>query len=104
MHLADEVLDHLLGDFDVGDNSIAQRADRLDAVGRFAHHHLGIIAHGLHPLDPVDRFNRDHRGFVEDDALILNIDEGVGGPQINGHVLRTEFEQIVPEAHVVCVP
>jgi hypothetical protein len=27
------VLDHLLGDVDVGDDAVAQRADRLDLVG-----------------------------------------------------------------------
>ena len=53
VHLADEVLDHLLGDFDVGDHAVAQGADRLDVVGRLAHHQLGVVADGLDPLDAV---------------------------------------------------
>ena len=46
MHLADEVLDHLLGDFEVGDDAVAHRADRLDVAGRAAQHHLGVVADG----------------------------------------------------------
>src|SRR5688572_31656190 len=42
--LVDEVLDHLLGDIDVGDDSVAQRPDGLDLVRGLAHHQLGIVA------------------------------------------------------------
>jgi hypothetical protein len=42
MRLVDEVLDHLLGDVDVGDHAVAQRPDGLDVVGRLAHHQLGV--------------------------------------------------------------
>ena len=48
MHLADEVLDHLLGDFEVGDDAVAHRADRFDVAGRAAQHHLGVVADGEH--------------------------------------------------------
>ena len=99
MHLLDEVLDHLLGHFDVGDHAVAQRADRLDAVGSLAHHHLCIVAHGLDAADAVDRLDGDHRGLVEHDALILDIDERVGGAEVDRHVLRAEFEEIGQEAH-----
>ena len=44
VHLADEVLDHLLGDFEVGDDAVAQRADGLDVAGRAAEHQLGLLA------------------------------------------------------------
>ena len=101
MHFADEVLDHLFGDFDVGDHTIAQRADGFDRVGRLAHHHLRIIANGLDALDPVDRFDGNHRRFIQDDALILNVNESVGRTQVDRHVLRPEFEEIFPEAHYI---
>jgi hypothetical protein len=93
VHLADEVLDHLLGDFDVGDHAVAQRADRLDVVRGLAHHHLGVVANGLDALDAVDRFDGDHRRFVEDDAAILHIDQRVGCTEVDRHVLRAEFEE-----------
>ena len=50
MHLADEVLDHLLRDFEIGDDAVAHRADRLDVAGRAAQHHLGVVADGANRL------------------------------------------------------
>ena len=46
MHPADEVLDHLLGDLEVGDDAVAQGADRLDVAGRAPDHLLGFLADG----------------------------------------------------------
>ncbi len=47
VHLADEVLDHLLGDFEVGDDSVAHGANRFHVARRAAQHHLGFDAHGV---------------------------------------------------------
>ena len=102
MHFANEVLDHFLGDFDVSDNAIAQRTDRFDRVRRLAHHHLGVIANGFDALDAVNSLNRDDAGLIEDDALILDVNQRVGRPQIDSHVLRTEFEKISEKAHDFC--
>src|SRR3546814_14897241 len=44
VHLADKVLDHLLGDFEIRDDAVAQRPDRHDVAGRAAEHHLGLVA------------------------------------------------------------
>jgi hypothetical protein len=87
------MLDHFLGDFDVGDDAVAQRADRFDVVGRLAHHHLGVVADGLDPLDPVDRLDGDDRGFVQHDAAILHIDQRVGRAEVDRDVLGTELEE-----------
>ena len=46
MNLADEVLDHLFRDLEIGDDAVAHRADRLDVAGRAAQHHLGVVADG----------------------------------------------------------
>ena len=97
VHLVDEVLDHLLGDVDVGDDAVAKRADRLDLVGGLAHHQLGIVADGLDALDAVDRLDRHHRRFVEDDPAASDIDQGVGGTEVDRHVVRHPFEPTCPE-------
>ena len=47
MNLADEVLDHLLGDFEVGDDPVAHGADRLHVAGLAAQQLLGVNAHRL---------------------------------------------------------
>ena len=93
MHLANEVLDHFLGDLNVGDDAVAQRADRLDVVGRLAHHHLRIVADRFHFLDAMHRFDGHDRRLVQDDAAILDVDQRVRRAEIDRHVLRTEFQE-----------
>ena len=46
MHFADEVLDHFFGDFEVRDDTIAHRPDRLNITGRPAQHQLGLFPDG----------------------------------------------------------
>ena len=92
--LVDEMFDHLFGDVDVGDDAVAQRPDRLNIARRLAHHQLGLVANDLDAPHPVARFQRDDRGFVQDDALVADIDDGVHGPQIDGHVMRGRTEPI----------
>ena len=53
VHLADEVLDHLLGDVEIGDHTLAHRADRLDGARRAAQHQLGLLAD--RPTPPCGR-------------------------------------------------
>src|SRR3546814_17144155 len=43
VNLGDEMLYHLLGDVDVGDDAVAQGPNRLDRIGGLAHHQLGEI-------------------------------------------------------------
>jgi hypothetical protein len=103
VHLVNEVLDHLLGDIDVGDDSVAQRPDRLDLVRRLAHHQLGVLADGFHLLDAVDGLDRDDRGLVEHDSAATDVDERVGGPEIDRHVVRHPLKPTIPE-HSYPVP
>ena len=42
----DEVAEHRLGDLEVGDDAVAQRADRLDVARRAAEHLLGLAPDG----------------------------------------------------------
>ena len=87
VNLADEVLDHLLGDFEVGDDAVAHGADGLHVAGRAAEHLLGLDADGVDDLAAADVAQGDHGGFVQHDALALHVDEGVGGAEIDGDVV-----------------
>ena len=42
MNFADEIFDHLFGDFEVGDDPVTQRADGMDITGRTAKHLLSF--------------------------------------------------------------
>jgi hypothetical protein len=50
VHHADELLEHLLGDGEVGDHAVLHRADGLDVARHLAQHGLGFVAHGLDGL------------------------------------------------------
>jgi hypothetical protein len=84
--LADEVLEHLLGDLEVADHAGAHGPDRPDVAGRAADHAVGLLAdlQDLARSAPVE--DGDDGGLVEHDAPALHIDQGVGGPQIDRHV------------------
>ena len=99
MHLADEVLDHLLRDFEIGDDAVAHRADRLDVAGRAAQHHLGVVADGADGfLAAAGGDGGHHRGLVEHDAAALDIDQRVRRPKIDGHVARKRAKKTAEHA------
>ncbi len=82
-----EMLDHLLGNINVGDDSVTKRADCLDLIGGLAHHELGVVANRLDPLDPIDGFDRHHRRLVEHDPAAADIDQRIGRAQVDRHVV-----------------
>ena len=36
---------------------------------------------------------------MQDNTLILHVNQRIGSPQVDRHILHAEFEEIVPEAH-----
>ena len=85
MHLVDEVPQHRLGDLEIGDDAILQRADGDDIARRAAEHALGFVADREH-MAGAD-LHRDHRGFAQDDAVIFDVNQGVGRSQIDADVV-----------------
>ena len=45
-HFLYEMLDHFLGDVEVGDDALAHRPDRLDRARGAAEHELGVLPYG----------------------------------------------------------
>ena len=77
VHPVHEVLDHLLGDVEVADDAVAQRADR-DDVGRCpADHPLGLGPDGQHALRLC--VDRDDGRLAHDDPAVANVDQRVRG-------------------------
>jgi hypothetical protein len=60
VHFRDEVLQHLLGDEEVGDDAILQRPYRGDVSGRPAEHPFGIEADRCNALLIVLVADRDN--------------------------------------------
>ena len=91
MHLADELLEHLLGPCEIGDDAIFHRTDDGDRTGRLTQHLLGALANRLdHPfgIGAAIHTNGNHRGFVENDALAAHINQGIGGTKVDGKIVR----------------
>ena len=79
-----EVGEHLLGDFEVGDDAVLHGLDGHDVAGRAAEHLLGFAADGLDFSGVL--VDGDDGRLVDDDALALGKDQRVGGAQIDGEV------------------
>ena len=89
VHLADEILEHLAGDGEVGDYAVLHGPDRLDRAGRAPEHLLGLGADrqdGAAVARTVFVANGHHRGFIQDDTPIAHVDQGVGGTEVNGDI------------------
>ena len=93
MNLVNEVLDHLFGDFDIGNNAVAKGANGLDRTRRLAHHQFCVVADRLDTLHPVDRLDRDDRRLIEDDASSAKIDNCVGGSQMSWDIILKKREK-----------
>ena len=84
--LRDEVPQHRLGDLEVGDDAVLERADG-DDVGRGAPEHaLGLVADGEDHVGAS--LDGDDAGLAQDDAVVLDVDEGVGGAEVDPDIVR----------------
>ena len=79
MHFGDEVAQHGLGHFKVGDDAVLHGTDGPDVAGGSAEHALGVVAHGQHHVVAARiLFDRHHRGLAQHNALALDVDAGIG--------------------------
>jgi hypothetical protein len=84
VRLLNKIIQHALGDFEIGDHAVFHRLDSHDVAGRPPQHFLGFLADRFHfPVGLVD--GHDGR-FVDHDPFALGKDEGIGGAQIDGKV------------------
>ena len=97
VHLLDEVAEHLLGDVEVGDDAVLERADRRDRAGRAAEHALRLDADGVHLAGAL--VDRDDRRLGEDDPAAADVDERVRGAEVHGHVAAAEAVEVPQKAH-----
>ena len=88
--LGDEVAQHRLGNFKVGDDSILQGAYRGDVAGRASQHPFGLFTDGKN-LGGAG-LDRNNGRLAQDDAVILDIDQRVGGAEIDADIAGEKTE------------
>ena len=90
MGLVDEMLEHLLGDGEVRDDTVFERPDGHDVPGRAPEHALrGLADSGniLGAARPAFLADGDHGRLVQNDALAADVDERVGCTEIDREVV-----------------
>ncbi len=100
MNLADKVFNHLFCDFEISDNTIAQRTDRGNRPGRTTKHLLCLGPHGQNFLAPQQAIfsHSHHRRLIQNDSATLYINKCVCRTQIYRHIGRKELHQ--PVIHI----
>lgn len=83
---------HSLGDFEVGDDAVFERTDGHNIARRAAEHALGLVADGKDLVRAG--LHGDHGWLAQDNALIADVDQGVGRPEIDSDVTREEAEKL----------
>ena len=77
----DEVVEHTLSDFEVGDNAVLHGADGNDRAGCAPQHLLRFLADRLYFGGVF--VHRNDGGFVDDDTLALGEHQRVGSAKID---------------------
>src|SRR5690606_13519915 len=94
----DEVPKHRLGHLEVGDDAIAQRANRLDVAGGPAEHLLRVAPDGQHALTAARVALDGHdRGLAGDDPFALDVDERRGGTEIDRQIVGEQAVEPVED-------
>jgi len=83
--LGDEVVEHALGDDEVGNHSLAHRPDGVDGAWRATQHLRGLGAYGEDPVALL--IDRHHAGLIEDNPLALDIDQHGGRAEVDSDLL-----------------
>ena len=82
MRLLDEVVQHLLGDLEVGDDPVFHRLDGYDIAGRTAQHLFRLFAHGFHFAGIL--VDGHDRRLVYHNAFAARIHQRIRSSEIDG--------------------
>ena len=83
--LADEVLQHSLGNIEVCNHAILHGADSHDIAGSTANHTLCFLTHGQH-IACITLYRNDRR-LAQDNAPALHMHERISRAKIYAHVV-----------------
>ena len=91
VHLADEMAEHRLGDFEIRDDAVLQRADRDDIARRPAEHAFGVVADGEHLVGAG--LDRHDRWLAQNDAVVLDVDQRVRGAEVDADIIGKQISE-----------
>jgi hypothetical protein len=77
VRLLNEVVQHLFGDFEIGNHAIFHRLDGDDIAGGAAKHLLGLFANRLDLAGIL--VDGDDRRLIDDNAFAARVHQGVRG-------------------------
>ena len=91
VRLVDEVIQHLLGDFEIGDDAVFHRLDGDDVAGSAAEHLLRFFADGFHFTGGfIEGYDG---GLVDNNAFPFGVNESICGAEVDGEVRRKQAEK-----------
>jgi hypothetical protein len=82
MHHANELLEHLLGDGEVGNHAVFHGANGFNVARHLAQHGFGFVTNRLQDffaLGAAFMANGHDGGLVENNAFVAHKNQGVGG-------------------------
>src|SRR6202035_4166873 len=94
LHLADEVVEHALGDHEVRDDTLAHRPHDLDRVGRAPDHLLRGAADGQDASAVA--VDGDEGGLVDDNPLPLDVNQDSRRTKVNPDLLGKKVQRSMP--------
>ena len=84
MRFLNKVIQHALGDFEIGDNAVFHGLNCDDIAGGAAQHFLGFLADGFHFTRVF--IDGNNGWLVDNDAFALGVHQGIGCSQIYSEV------------------
>ena len=88
MDFGDEIAEHGLRHLKVGYDAVFHGANGLDVARRAAQHALGLGPYGENLIVAPRVFFYGHHGrFAEHNAVALDVNASIGGPQVDGKIV-----------------
>src|SRR5690554_1293308 len=87
------MLQHLLGNGEVGNDAILHRTNGRDITRRTPQHTFGVGPYGGHAAHIACLANGHYRRLIEHDTATANINQRIGRSQINGKIAGKQPSQ-----------
>jgi hypothetical protein len=106
VNLLNEITQHRLGDFEIGDHSIFERANGDNAARGSTQHSFGLGADRKNFLTAalVSLLYGNDRRFVAHNPLIFNVDQCIGGPKIDGKIIGKDAKEGIEHQELLLFP